>query len=240
MAVSRPARMAVVPRAEFLGSSVNQVSIAVGRTGAHMTASLSGVPGALDRPRSPGGGAAPLVTAQHTVARRFAAVAGAKLLPSPLSFHPCPAQIMILSTGLCLAAGRFGLAPTANRHTTAGLKLYEDKSAGVLSNDPAGKHQPDMRGPVRACSGRQAVPRWFYFKLRTRNPHVCSCSCCRSHRCGCAGTRRLWPRHRCRHCAGLERHRQPLRCLHRCGEEGPRRLGNHWVCSELLEGILVP
>jgi photosystem I reaction center PsaK len=46
---------------------------------------------------------------------------------------------MILSTALPLIAGRFGLAPTANRHTTAGLKLYEDKSAGLLSNDPAGE-----------------------------------------------------------------------------------------------------
>ena len=45
---------------------------------------------------------------------------------------------MVLATALPLVAGRFGLAPTANRHTTAGLKLYEDKSAGVLSSDPAG------------------------------------------------------------------------------------------------------
>lgn len=49
---------------------------------------------------------------------------------------PVP-QIMILSTMLPLAAGRFGLAPTANRPTTAGLKLYEAKS-GQLSGDPAG------------------------------------------------------------------------------------------------------
>ncbi len=45
---------------------------------------------------------------------------------------------MTTSTALVLIAGRFGLAPTANRHTTAGLKLYEDKSAGIISNDPAG------------------------------------------------------------------------------------------------------
>ncbi|KAL6770286.1 PSAK1 [Auxenochlorella protothecoides x Auxenochlorella symbiontica] len=46
--------------------------------------------------------------------------------------------IMVLSTFLPIVAGRLGLAPTATRHTTPGLKLYEDKSAGLISGDPAG------------------------------------------------------------------------------------------------------
>jgi photosystem I subunit 10 len=58
--------------------------------------------------------------------------------PPPLTPPPSSAQIMVLSTTLCLAAGRFGLAPTSTRHTTAGLKLYDDKSAGLMSGDPAG------------------------------------------------------------------------------------------------------
>ena len=48
-------------------------------------------------------------------------------------------QIMILSTALPLIAGRFGLAPTANRNASAGLKLSENKAAGLMSNDPAGR-----------------------------------------------------------------------------------------------------
>lgn len=47
-------------------------------------------------------------------------------------------QIMVLSTFLPIVAGRLGLAPTATRHTTPGLRLYEDKSAGLISGDPAG------------------------------------------------------------------------------------------------------
>lgn len=47
---------------------------------------------------------------------------------------------MVVSTGLCLAAGRFGLAPTANRNASASLKLTENKS-GILSADPAGKYE---------------------------------------------------------------------------------------------------
>jgi photosystem I subunit X len=47
-------------------------------------------------------------------------------------------QIMILSTTLTLAAGRFGLAPTSTRNASAGLKLSENKAAGLFSNDPAG------------------------------------------------------------------------------------------------------
>lgn len=47
--------------------------------------------------------------------------------------------IMVASTGACLAAARFGLAPSVKKQATAGLKLVEGKNAaGVISNDPAG------------------------------------------------------------------------------------------------------
>lgn len=47
---------------------------------------------------------------------------------------------MVLSTFLPLVAGRFGLAPTSTRHTNqSGIKLLPaEKSAGLVSNDPAG------------------------------------------------------------------------------------------------------
>ena len=48
-------------------------------------------------------------------------------------------QIMIISTTLTLVAGRFGLAPTANKNASAGLKLSSNKAAGLYSNDPAGE-----------------------------------------------------------------------------------------------------
>ena len=53
------------------------------------------------------------------------------------------AQIMVASTGLILAAGRFGLAPSANRLANAGLKLSE-KNQGQLSGDPAGFTASDV------------------------------------------------------------------------------------------------
>merc|ERR1719414_535742 len=47
--------------------------------------------------------------------------------------------IMVASTTACLAAGRFGLAPTANKPALGGNGLQlRDKSAGVGSADPAG------------------------------------------------------------------------------------------------------
>jgi photosystem I subunit 10 len=130
--VSRPARMSVVPRAEFLGSTVNQVR-REGRAGcagadARAIARAPAAPGALRSPR-----------------RR------ASPPPRPAPPRPAPPQIMILSTTLPLVAGRFGLAPTANRHTTAGLKLYEDKSAGLLTNDPAGEHPAAGSACLPAC-----------------------------------------------------------------------------------------
>ena len=52
-------------------------------------------------------------------------------------------QIMILATTLPLVAGRFGLAPTANRPASAGLKM-SDRSSGLVSNDPAGLTAADV------------------------------------------------------------------------------------------------
>ena len=44
---------------------------------------------------------------------------------------------MIASTATFLAAGRFGLAPTVNRSTSAGLK-FQEVDSGLASGDPAG------------------------------------------------------------------------------------------------------
>lgn len=44
---------------------------------------------------------------------------------------------VVVGTTLCLAAGRFGLAPTANRVASAGLKL-SNRESGLKSGDPAG------------------------------------------------------------------------------------------------------
>lgn len=44
---------------------------------------------------------------------------------------------MITTTSLMLFAGRFGLAPSANRKSTAGLKL-EARDSGLQTGDPAG------------------------------------------------------------------------------------------------------
>ncbi len=49
----------------------------------------------------------------------------------------CPSQIMVTSTTLCLAAARFGLAPSAKKIASAGLKL-SDRNVDLLTNDPAG------------------------------------------------------------------------------------------------------
>jgi photosystem I subunit 10 len=46
-------------------------------------------------------------------------------------------QIMVASTAAMLFAGRFGLAPSANRKASAGLKL-EDRDSGLQTGDPAG------------------------------------------------------------------------------------------------------
>ncbi|PKU68923.1 photosystem I reaction center subunit psaK, chloroplastic [Dendrobium catenatum] len=54
------------------------------------------------------------------------------------SFIGSPTNIiMVTSTALMLFAGRFGLAPSANRVATAGLKL-EARDSGLQTGDPAG------------------------------------------------------------------------------------------------------
>ena len=50
---------------------------------------------------------------------------------------PLCKQIMVASTTLMLFAGRFGLAPSANRKALAGLKLV-DRDSGLQTGDPAG------------------------------------------------------------------------------------------------------
>ncbi|KAJ4871216.1 Photosystem I PsaG/PsaK protein [Raphanus sativus] len=51
--------------------------------------------------------------------------------------------IMVTSTTLMLFAGRFGLAPSANRKATAGLKL-EARDSGLQTGDPAGSLSPTL------------------------------------------------------------------------------------------------
>eukprot|EP01025_Chloroclados_australasicus_P033847 TRINITY_DN345_c0_g1_i3.p5 TRINITY_DN345_c0_g1~~TRINITY_DN345_c0_g1_i3.p5 ORF type:complete len:123 (-),score=15.37 TRINITY_DN345_c0_g1_i3:336-704(-) len=53
-------------------------------------------------------------------------------------FFGSPANLIVCGcTTLFLAAGRFGIAPTANKLATAGLKLQDNKS-GLISGDPSG------------------------------------------------------------------------------------------------------
>ncbi|GMP71728.1 hypothetical protein CsSME_00030023 [Camellia sinensis var. sinensis] len=56
---------------------------------------------------------------------------------SSSSASPIQTLIMVFSTSLMLFAGRFGLAPSANRKATAGLKL-EIRESGLQTGDPAG------------------------------------------------------------------------------------------------------
>ena len=46
-------------------------------------------------------------------------------------------QIIVASTTIFLAAGRFGLTPSANRLASPGLKLQTNNS-GLKTGDPAG------------------------------------------------------------------------------------------------------
>jgi photosystem I reaction center PsaK len=55
-------------------------------------------------------------------------------------------QIMVASTTAFLVAGRFGVAPTATKNATAGLKLVP-ANPGLKTGDPAGK----PRIPSRVC-----------------------------------------------------------------------------------------
>ncbi|PIN11632.1 Photosystem I [Handroanthus impetiginosus] len=63
---------------------------------------------------------------------------GRRALGARCDFIGSPTNlIMITSTSLMLFAGRFGLAPSANRKSTAGLKL-EARDSGLQTGDPAG------------------------------------------------------------------------------------------------------
>ena len=53
-----------------------------------------------------------------------------------------PLQIMVASTTAFLAAGRFGLAPTANRQATPGLQLLPSKAGNSFTSDPGGVSCP--------------------------------------------------------------------------------------------------
>merc|ERR1719482_90777 len=46
-------------------------------------------------------------------------------------------QAIVVSTTILLSAGRFGLAPSANKTVTAGLKI-KTRDSGMKSMDPAG------------------------------------------------------------------------------------------------------
>ncbi|GAX82399.1 hypothetical protein CEUSTIGMA_g9827.t1 [Chlamydomonas eustigma] len=51
--------------------------------------------------------------------------------------------IMVASTGLCLAAARFGLAPSAKNGASANLKLSE-RPVDLMSSDPSGFTAADV------------------------------------------------------------------------------------------------
>ena len=76
------------------------------------------------------------------VSTRNSSTRHSRLLP-----HSKHVQIMVASTTAFLTAGRFGLAPTVNKGTTAGLKLV-DKDGGVKSGDPGGM----CLSPVDCCT----------------------------------------------------------------------------------------
>ncbi|XP_057972510.1 photosystem I reaction center subunit psaK, chloroplastic [Malania oleifera] len=92
------------------------------------------------RPNTPS--ATPPVSLLHST---FAAAAqpmgrrqGKGALGAKCGFIGSPTNlIMVSTTSLMLFAGRFGLAPSANRKATAGLKL-EARESGLQTGDPAG------------------------------------------------------------------------------------------------------
>jgi len=73
----------------------------------------------------------------RTVASKGALGARADYLGSPTNL------IVVSSTALFLAAARFGLAPSANREASAGLKLSV-RDTGLQSGDPAGFTATDV------------------------------------------------------------------------------------------------
>lgn len=59
---------------------------------------------------------------------------------------------MVASTTLFLAAGRFGLAPTVKKGASAGLKLQDRGTMGLITNDPSGFTVGAAQG---ACCNQQ-------------------------------------------------------------------------------------
>ncbi|XP_052180608.1 photosystem I reaction center subunit psaK, chloroplastic [Diospyros lotus] len=86
------------------------------------------------RPQSP----SPISPVQSLVAIQPMKRKGKGALGARCDFIGSPTNlIMVTSTSLMLFAGRFGLAPSANRKSTAGLKL-EIRESGLQTGDPAG------------------------------------------------------------------------------------------------------
>ncbi|KAM0071623.1 putative photosystem I [Helianthus debilis subsp. tardiflorus] len=80
----------------------------------------------------------PLSPVQNMVALQPMKPKGKGALGVRCDFIGSPTNlIMVTSTTLMLFAGRFGLAPSANRKATAGLKL-EVRDSGLQTGDPAG------------------------------------------------------------------------------------------------------
>lgn len=77
-------------------------------------------------------------------------------------------QIIVASTTLFLAAGRFGLTPSANRLASPGLKLSPNNS-GLKTGDPAGV---DSKSHVVVVTIIIALQRPVWNALRC---HVQSC-----------------------------------------------------------------
>ncbi|KAH8947363.1 hypothetical protein BDL97_11G037000 [Sphagnum fallax] len=74
----------------------------------------------------------------QSVAMLPRSVKGKGALGARCDFIGSPTNIIIVaSTTLMLFAGRFGLAPSANRKALAGLKLV-DRDSGLQTGDPAG------------------------------------------------------------------------------------------------------
>jgi hypothetical protein len=210
--VAAPSRRSVVVRADggFIGSSTNLVSRArrcLVHAGGRFAAAPRSAPGA------------------RRVARGGAAAATRAPLHPTHPAHPLPpCQIMVASTGAFLAAGRFGLAPTVSKGTTAGLKLVErSNAAGIMSNDPSGEREGAAhvrRGPGlwlscswdprgRGCSlqRRQAqAPA----TLHAPYPASPAAPAPRLHHRGHPGPRRARPRGRRGHRAGPARDRRPV------------------------------
>jgi hypothetical protein len=71
-------------------------------------------------------------------------------------------QIMVASTTAFIAAGRFGLAPTVNRTTSAGLK-FQEVNGGVKSGDPSGvmSTPQELFLEVASCTFDAAVAACF-------------------------------------------------------------------------------